>query len=89
MKLFGAQADALEIEAGTKRRLADEYDAAQERGEVARRADGAALRDHVPGKNKIATAADISLPARKFTKPARSAMPKSAIRASRWQRSAT
>lgn len=31
-----AQADALEIEAGAKRRLADEYDAAQERGEVAK-----------------------------------------------------
>ena len=30
-----AQADALEIEAQAKRRLADEYDAAQERGEVA------------------------------------------------------
>ena len=30
------QADALTIEAGAKRRLADEYDAAQERGEVAR-----------------------------------------------------
>ncbi len=29
-----AQADALEIEAMAKRRLADEYDAAQERGEV-------------------------------------------------------
>ncbi|MEM1345631.1 MAG: hypothetical protein AAGI34_13775 [Pseudomonadota bacterium] len=29
-----AQADALEIEATAKRRLADEYDAAQERGEV-------------------------------------------------------
>lgn len=29
-----AQADALEIEAKAKRRLADEYDAAQERGEV-------------------------------------------------------
>lgn len=29
-----AQADALEIEAQAKRRLADEYDAAQERGEV-------------------------------------------------------
>lgn len=29
-----AQADALEIEAGAKRRLADEYDAAQERGEI-------------------------------------------------------
>ncbi len=31
---YRAQADALEIEAGAKRRLADEYDAAQERGEV-------------------------------------------------------
>jgi hypothetical protein len=30
-----AQADALEIEAQAKRRLADEYDAAQDRGEVA------------------------------------------------------
>jgi hypothetical protein len=29
-----AQADALEIEAQAKRRLADEYDAAQERGEI-------------------------------------------------------
>lgn len=32
---YRVQADALEIEAGAKRRLADEYDAAQERGEVA------------------------------------------------------
>lgn len=31
-----AQADALEIEAAAKRRLADEYDAAQERGEIPR-----------------------------------------------------
>jgi hypothetical protein len=30
-----AQADALEIEAAAMRRLADEYDAGQERGEVA------------------------------------------------------
>lgn len=35
-----AQADALEIEAKAKRRLADEYDAAQERGEVAGPRDG-------------------------------------------------
>lgn len=34
-KAHRAQADALEIEARAKRRLADEYDAAQERGEVA------------------------------------------------------
>jgi phage N-6-adenine-methyltransferase len=32
--VYRAQADALEIEALAKRRLADEYDAAQERGEV-------------------------------------------------------
>ena len=33
-KAHRAQADALEIEAAAKRRLADEYDAAQDRGEV-------------------------------------------------------
>lgn len=33
--VYRAQADALEIESLAKRRLADEYDAAQERGEVA------------------------------------------------------
>jgi len=32
--VYRAQADALEIEAMAKRRFADEYDAAQERGEV-------------------------------------------------------
>lgn len=32
--VYRAQADALEIESAAKRRLADEYDAAQERGEV-------------------------------------------------------
>lgn len=32
--VYRAQADALEIESLAKRRLADEYDAAQERGEV-------------------------------------------------------
>lgn len=33
-KIHRAQADALDIEARAKRRLADEYDAAQERGEI-------------------------------------------------------
>lgn len=56
-----AQADALEIQSEAKRRLADEYDAAQERGEVATRSDGASIRYHVPGENKITTAADIGL----------------------------
>ena len=58
---YRAQADASEIEATAKRRIADEYDAAQERGEVAKRADGPSVRDHVPGENKIATTADIGL----------------------------
>lgn len=47
-----AQADALEIEAQAKRRLADEYDAAQERGEVRVRADN----QHVSDENKLTTA---------------------------------
>ena len=36
--VYRAQADALEIESVAKRKLADEYDAAQERGEVKTRA---------------------------------------------------
>lgn len=36
---YRAQGDALNIEARAKRRLADEYDAAQARGEVARLGD--------------------------------------------------
>ncbi len=43
-----AQADALLIEAGAKVRLADEYDAAQARGEVRTRRDN----QHVPDRNK-------------------------------------
>lgn len=49
-----AQADALEIEAGAKRRLADEYDAAQERGEIA----GQGKPSRAEG---LATAADAGL----------------------------
>ncbi len=54
-----AQADALEIECRAQIRLADEYDAAQERGEVATGRDGpgAGISD---GKAK-ATVADIGL----------------------------
>lgn len=48
-----AQADALEIEAGAKRRLADEYDAAQERGEV--RKDGERGKA-VPDENSFSAA---------------------------------
>lgn len=43
--VYRAQADALDIEAQAKRRLADEYDAAQERGEVASVGDN----PHNPG----------------------------------------
>ena len=41
--VWRAQADALIIEAAAKRRIADEYDAAQERGEVKTRADNSLL----------------------------------------------
>lgn len=55
-KAHRAQADALEIEAAAKRRLADEYDAAQERGEVTTRAD----QNLLPEQKKV-SAADIGL----------------------------
>ena len=54
-----AQADALEIEAAAKRRLADEYDAAQERGEVVGAHNGA--RKRVDDDNAIVTSADLGL----------------------------
>lgn len=53
-----AQADALEIEAQAKRRLADEYDAAQERGEVAK------IGDNLPSvakENSKPTANDLGI----------------------------
>lgn len=43
-----SQADALEIEAAAKRRLADEYDAAQERHEVQRRGGHGTSKAEVP-----------------------------------------
>jgi hypothetical protein len=59
---FRAQADALEIEALAKRRLADEYDAAQERGEVAKSGDTLRNGPGVPKQNAgKATAADVGL----------------------------
>ncbi|SFI85475.1 hypothetical protein [Methylobacterium brachiatum] len=48
----------MEIEAQAKRRLADEYDAAQERGEVA--ANGQRGKA-VPDGNSLATVADLGL----------------------------
>jgi hypothetical protein len=57
-RVYRAQADALEIEAGAKRRLADEYDAAQDRGEVQVRG-GQGKRD-LPGEN-IPSIGDLGL----------------------------
>ena len=51
-----AQAHALEIEAAAKRRLADEYDAAQARGEVAKRGWESGV-----DKRNTTTAADLGL----------------------------
>ena len=54
-----AQADALEIEAAAKRRLADEYDGAQARGDVGQQG---ARRDLVRAENEVvANAADLGL----------------------------
>lgn len=53
-----AQADALEIEAAAKRRIADEYDAAQARGEIGKKGQ---RTDLVPQENKVATAEDVGL----------------------------
>ena len=54
-----AQADALEIEAAAKRRLADEYDGAQARGDVGQQG---ARRDLVRAENEVvASAADLGL----------------------------
>lgn len=57
--VYRTQADALEIEALAKRRLADEYDAAQERDEVAKH--GGRRNFKVPNGNVEPTAADIGL----------------------------
>lgn len=58
-KVHRAQADALEIEAMAKRRLADEYDAAQERGEVQSR--GGDRVSNVSDRNNAPTSADLNL----------------------------
>lgn len=61
--VYRAQADAHEIEAQAKRRLADEYDGAQQRGEVAK------LGDNLPTvheQNSKPTAADIGLSRREI-----------------------
>lgn len=56
-----AQADALEIEAAAKRRLADEYDAAQARGDVARLGTNQSDLGVSEGNTRPATSSDIGL----------------------------
>lgn len=51
--VYRAQADALEIESLAKRRLADEYDAAQERGEVRTRGGNQTSKVEVCGPADI------------------------------------
>lgn len=58
-RVYRAQADALEIESLAKRRLADEYDAAQDRGEVGR--SGTRTDLVTKGNEVVPTAADIGL----------------------------
>lgn len=61
-KVHRAQADLLDAEAAAKRKLADEYDAAQERGEVATRQNNPGSVGHVPDQNMPpATAADLGI----------------------------
>jgi hypothetical protein len=55
---YRVQADSLEIESMAKRRLADEYDAAQGRGEIGRKGQ---RTDLVPAENKVPTAEDAGL----------------------------
>src|ERR1700710_231213 len=55
-------ADALEIEAQAKRRLADEYDTAPERGDVAKPKLGSNQhQEGVPHGNTLATVSDLGL----------------------------
>ena len=53
-----AQANALEIEARAKHRLADEYDAAQARGDVARKGQRS---DLLPEEKKVPNTSDLGL----------------------------
>jgi len=55
------QADCLSIIKRAELRMADEIDTAQQRGEVARREDGTAIRDHVRDPDKVATYPELGL----------------------------
>ena len=58
LNAYRTQAHALAIESAAKQRLADEYDAAQERGEVSVQGQHGA---HAPNGNMRGTAADLGL----------------------------
>lgn len=59
--VYRAQADAALIEARAKMRLADEYDAAQERGEVAKLGTNQRVNEGVPHGNTLPSATDVGL----------------------------
>ena len=59
--VYRAQGEAALVEARAKSRLADEYDAAQERGEVASASSNRGNQWTVPDGNEAPTAADIGL----------------------------
>jgi len=59
--VYRAQADALEIESLAKRRLADEYDAAQDRGEVAKHGGKRGNQHGKVDASNVATAAETGL----------------------------
>lgn len=60
-KVWRAQADALQIEAMANRRIADEYDAAQERGEVSKQGQ---RTDILPDEKKVPLASEVGLNAK-------------------------
>lgn len=77
--VYRSQADALEIEAAAKRRYADEYDAAQERGEVAKVGERARLvvddDGHLPAtRNELGINKDF-LHAARVTRDAETTVP--------------
>lgn len=61
VKVWRAQADALQIEAMANRRIADEYDAAQARGEVSKQGQ---RTDIIPDEKKVPLASEIGLSAK-------------------------
>jgi hypothetical protein len=63
--IAGLGLDRRRIAESYELRMADESAAAQARGEVASRKDGAAIRDHVRGTDKVAALDDLGLDRRR------------------------